>query len=155
MIISRSWFFSRLQEVPGLSIHQGMGTSETFLLQFRILLLIHPNLRLVAVSKTKPKEAVIEAYKAGQRVFGENYIQVITGSSYLMPKSNKNNEKFSQFKKTDIVCQQLWKYIFFQMVYCYPGAGGEVAGLRVAGGVPGHTVALHRQLPNQQGGYLE
>ena len=41
------------------------------------------------------------------------------------------------------------------MVYCYPGAGGEVAGLRVAGGVPGHTVALHRQLPNQQGGYLE
>ena len=84
-----------------------MGTSETFLLEFRILLLIHPNLRLVAVSKTKPKEAVIEAYKAGQRVFGENYIQVITGSSYLMPTSNKNNEKFSQFKKTDIVCQQL------------------------------------------------
>ena len=41
------------------------------------------------------------------------------------------------------------------MVYCYPGAGGEVAGLRVTGGVPGHTVALHRQLPNQQGGYLE
>ena len=34
------------------------------------------NFRLVAVSKTKPKEAVIEAYKAGQRVFGENYIQV-------------------------------------------------------------------------------
>ena len=30
----------------------------------------------MAVSKTKPKEAVIEAYKAGQRVFGENYIQV-------------------------------------------------------------------------------
>ena len=31
----------------------------------------------MAVSKTKPKEAVIEAYKAGQRVFGENYIQVM------------------------------------------------------------------------------
>ena len=46
-------------------------------------------------------------------------------------------------------------HFFFQMVYCYPGAGGEVAGLRVAGGVPGYTVALHRQLPNQQGGYLE
>ena len=40
------------------------------------------------------------------------------------------------------------------MVDCYPGAGGEVARLRVAGGVPGHTVALHRQLPNQQGGYI-
>lgn len=30
---------------------------------------------LVAVSKLHPKEAVIEAYKAGQRVFGENYVQ--------------------------------------------------------------------------------
>lgn len=30
---------------------------------------------LVAVSKTKPPEAVREAYAAGQRVFGENYVQ--------------------------------------------------------------------------------
>jgi len=37
--------------------------------------------RLVAVSKTKPKEAVIEAYKAGQRVFGENYIQELVEKS--------------------------------------------------------------------------
>ena len=33
--------------------------------------------RLVAVSKTKPKEMVQEAYDAGQRDFGENYVQVI------------------------------------------------------------------------------
>ena len=32
--------------------------------------------RLVAVSKTKPAEAVAQAYTAGQRVFGENYVQV-------------------------------------------------------------------------------
>ena len=32
--------------------------------------------RLVAVSKTKPKELVQEAYDAGQRDFGENYVQV-------------------------------------------------------------------------------
>ena len=32
--------------------------------------------RLVAVSKTKPKELLQEAYDAGQRVFGENYVQV-------------------------------------------------------------------------------
>ena len=32
--------------------------------------------RLVAVSKTKPKEMVQEAYDAGQRDFGENYVQV-------------------------------------------------------------------------------
>ena len=31
--------------------------------------------RLVAVSKTKPVEAIREAYAAGQRDFGENYVQ--------------------------------------------------------------------------------
>lgn len=31
--------------------------------------------RLVAVSKTKPKELLIEAYEIGQRYFGENYVQ--------------------------------------------------------------------------------
>jgi uncharacterized pyridoxal phosphate-containing UPF0001 family protein len=34
-----------------------------------------PSPRLVAVSKTKPKECLIEAYKFGQRHFGENYVQ--------------------------------------------------------------------------------
>lgn len=29
---------------------------------------------MVAVSKTKPAEAIIEAYSVGQRHFGENYI---------------------------------------------------------------------------------
>ena len=28
--------------------------------------------RLVAVSKTKPAEMILEAYKAGQHIFGEN-----------------------------------------------------------------------------------
>ena len=41
-----------------------------------VIIILKAQFRLVAVSKTKPKEAVIEAYKAGQRVFGENYIQV-------------------------------------------------------------------------------
>jgi len=31
--------------------------------------------KLVAVSKTKPPEAIREAYAAGQRAFGENYAQ--------------------------------------------------------------------------------
>lgn len=35
--------------------------------------------RLVAVSKTKPVEAVQEAYDAGHRMFGENYVQVGAG----------------------------------------------------------------------------
>jgi pyridoxal phosphate enzyme (YggS family) len=33
------------------------------------------SVRLVAVSKTKPASAIREAYAAGQRVFGENYVQ--------------------------------------------------------------------------------
>ncbi|MCS7013115.1 MAG: YggS family pyridoxal phosphate-dependent enzyme [Chloroherpetonaceae bacterium] len=31
--------------------------------------------KLVAVSKTKPAEMIREAYEAGQRIFGENYVQ--------------------------------------------------------------------------------
>ncbi|RKP38035.1 hypothetical protein BJ085DRAFT_36116 [Dimargaris cristalligena] len=31
--------------------------------------------RLVAVSKTKPVEAILEAYNVGQRHFGENYVR--------------------------------------------------------------------------------
>lgn len=37
--------------------------------------------RLVAVSKTKPKEMVINAYNNGQRHFGENYVQEIVEKS--------------------------------------------------------------------------
>ncbi|XP_028391274.1 pyridoxal phosphate homeostasis protein-like [Dendronephthya gigantea] len=33
--------------------------------------------QLVAVSKTKPVESIVEAYKCGQRHFGENYVQEI------------------------------------------------------------------------------
>lgn len=33
---------------------------------------------LIAVSKTKPKEAIMEAYEAGQRDFGENKMQELT-----------------------------------------------------------------------------
>ena len=39
--------------------------------------------QLVAVSKFQSKEAILEAYAAGQRVFGENYVQVKTMCRYL------------------------------------------------------------------------
>ena len=41
---------------------------------------------LVAVSKTKPVSDLMEAYKAGQRVFGENKVQEMVGKFYEMPK---------------------------------------------------------------------
>jgi pyridoxal phosphate enzyme (YggS family) len=41
--------------------------------------------RLVAVSKTKPAEAVAEAYAAGQRDFGENYVQELLDKAPTLP----------------------------------------------------------------------
>ncbi|WP_010518042.1 YggS family pyridoxal phosphate-dependent enzyme [Croceivirga radicis] len=41
---------------------------------------------LVAVSKTKPKEDLMEAYDAGQRIFGENKIQEMTEKWEALPK---------------------------------------------------------------------
>ena len=41
---------------------------------------------LVAVSKTKPVEDLMEAYHAGQRIFGENKIQEMTEKWQQMPK---------------------------------------------------------------------
>jgi len=41
---------------------------------------------LVAVSKTKPVSGLMEAYNAGQRIFGENKIQEMTEKWEQMPK---------------------------------------------------------------------
>lgn len=41
--------------------------------------------RLVAVSKTKPVEAVQEAYNAGHRTFGENYVQELLDKAPQLP----------------------------------------------------------------------
>ena len=44
------------------------------------------NVTLVAVSKTKPVADLMEAYEAGQRIFGENKIQEMTEKWEEMPK---------------------------------------------------------------------
>lgn len=41
---------------------------------------------LVAVSKTKPNESILEAYKAGQRIFGENKVQELVAKYESLPK---------------------------------------------------------------------
>lgn len=45
-----------------------------------------PHVTLVAVSKTKPVSDLMEAYTAGQRIFGENKIQEMTDKWEQMPK---------------------------------------------------------------------
>jgi hypothetical protein len=44
---------------------------------------------LVAVSKTKPIEDILEAYQAGQRVFGENKVQEMVNKYEQLPKDIK------------------------------------------------------------------
>jgi pyridoxal phosphate enzyme (YggS family) len=47
---------------------------------------IPENVTLIAVSKTKPNEMLLEAYEAGQRHFGENYVQELVDKETQLPK---------------------------------------------------------------------
>ncbi|MDD2812365.1 MAG: YggS family pyridoxal phosphate-dependent enzyme [Bacteroidales bacterium] len=42
--------------------------------------------RLVAVSKTQPPERIMEAYEAGQRIFGENRVQELLAKHDVLPE---------------------------------------------------------------------
>uniref|UniRef100_T1KFS6 Pyridoxal phosphate homeostasis protein n=1 Tax=Tetranychus urticae TaxID=32264 RepID=T1KFS6_TETUR len=50
------------------------------------------NVRLVAVSKTKPKSAIIEAYNCGLRYFGENYVSYTINSCSVNELSEKSHD---------------------------------------------------------------
>ena len=45
-----------------------------------------PQTRLVAVSKYHPAEAIMEAYEAGQRIFGESHVQELQRKAALLPQ---------------------------------------------------------------------
>lgn len=47
---------------------------------------IPDSVKLVAVSKTQPNSIVMEAYNAGQRIFGENKVQDLTQKHDALPK---------------------------------------------------------------------
>ncbi len=47
---------------------------------------ITSEVQLVAVSKTKPVEAILDAYHAGQRIFGENKAQEMAEKYNVLPK---------------------------------------------------------------------
>jgi len=42
--------------------------------------------QLIAISKTKSNEDILEAYQAGQRIFGENQVQELTAKHEALPK---------------------------------------------------------------------
>ncbi len=43
------------------------------------------NTKLIAVSKTKPNEAILELYNQGQLAFGENYVQELVDKQATLP----------------------------------------------------------------------
>lgn len=46
---------------------------------------IPPDVKLIAVSKTKPVSDILEAYNSGQRSFGENRVQALIQKKDLLP----------------------------------------------------------------------
>ncbi|NVJ62989.1 MAG: YggS family pyridoxal phosphate-dependent enzyme [Flavobacteriaceae bacterium] len=52
----------------------------------QLLSALPESVTLVAVSKTKPNEAIVEAYQVGQRVFGENKVQELVSKWETLPK---------------------------------------------------------------------
>lgn len=50
-----------------------------------ILSTIPKGVKLIAVSKTKPNEAIVEAYQSGQRIFGENKAQELAAKQKDLP----------------------------------------------------------------------
>lgn len=53
---------------------------------FRLKSHIPQQVTLIAVSKTKPITSVLEAYEAGQKDFGENYVQELVDKQAELPK---------------------------------------------------------------------
>jgi len=48
--------------------------------------LVDQHVTLIAVSKTKPKEDLMELYTLGHRAFGENYVQELVDKEAALPK---------------------------------------------------------------------
>jgi len=51
--------------------------------------LVDQHVTLIAVSKTKPKEDLMELYTLGHRAFGENYVQELVDKEAALPKDIK------------------------------------------------------------------
>lgn len=65
-----------------MSLKQGMIAENIT----RIQSTLPPTARLVAVSKLKPAEDIMEAYRAGQRLFGENYATELRDKAAQLPQ---------------------------------------------------------------------
>ena len=61
---------------------------------------------LVAVSKTKPKDMLMDVYDCGIRQFGENYVQEMVDKADTLPKGyNMAYDRTSAEKQGKICCR--------------------------------------------------
>lgn len=84
-LLIRSWNVVRFKCLKSAAkpqiIRMDIGKNITSLLEK-----LPSTVELVAVSKTKSNEEILEAYNAGQRKFGENKIQDMTRKYEILPK---------------------------------------------------------------------
>jgi hypothetical protein len=52
----------------------------------KIITELPKGVKLVAVSKTKPRDMILEVYNAGHKIFGENKVQEMTAKYDILPK---------------------------------------------------------------------
>jgi pyridoxal phosphate enzyme (YggS family) len=83
-----------------------MATIADNLQQIRARLAGTPGVTLLAVSKSQPMEAVREAVAAGQRAFGENYVQEAIEKMNALPKLEWHLIGPLQSNKTRVVAER-------------------------------------------------
>ena len=77
------------------NIAEALKSAYNAITEFQTKQQLKQQSRLIAVSKTKPAASVTAAYQAGQRAFGENYVQelvdkaVAAGATLLQEAQSK------------------------------------------------------------------
>lgn len=63
------------------NIAEALNSAYNAITEFQTKQQLNQQSRLIAVSKTKPAASVAQAYQAGQRAFGENYVQELVSKA--------------------------------------------------------------------------
>ena len=63
------------------NIAEALNSTYNAIIEFQTKQQLNQQSRLIAVSKTKPAASVALAYQAGQRAFGENYVQELVSKA--------------------------------------------------------------------------
>ena len=70
------------------NIAEALNSAYNAITEFQTKQQLKQQSRLIAVSKTKPATAVAQAYQAGQRAFGENYVQELVSKATELQQLN-------------------------------------------------------------------